>query len=100
MQNRLDGKIAVVTGASSGIGRSIVEHFVAAGASVVAFARNAGALKELAAAHPGKVLAVAGDVTKAEDLQRLVAETVKEIKQLGPTAAGRSEAQPACPPAK
>ena len=59
MQNRLDGKIAVVTGASSGIGRSIVEHFVAAGASVVAFARNAGALKELAAAHPGKVLAVA-----------------------------------------
>nr|QHU24319.1 hypothetical protein [Pseudomonas aeruginosa] len=30
----------------------------------------------------------------------LVAETVKEIKQLGPTAAGRSEAQPACPPAK
>lgn len=77
MQNRLDGKIAIVTGASSGIGRSIVEHFVAEGASVVAFARNADALKELAAAHPGKVLAIAGDVTKAEDLQRLVAETVK-----------------------
>jgi NAD(P)-dependent dehydrogenase (short-subunit alcohol dehydrogenase family) len=77
MGNRLEGKIAVVTGASSGIGRSIVEHFVADGASVVAFARNAGALKELAAAHPGKVHAVAGDVTKAADLQRLVAETVK-----------------------
>ncbi|WP_166568700.1 co-regulatory protein PtrA N-terminal domain-containing protein [Pseudomonas sp. R5(2019)] len=30
----------------------------------------------------------------------LVAETVKEIKQLGATAAGRVEAQPACPPAK
>lgn len=77
MQKRLEGKVAVVTGASSGIGRSIVEHFVADGANVVAFARNLTVLDELAAAYPGKVLAVAGDVTKAEDLQRLVAETIR-----------------------
>jgi NAD(P)-dependent dehydrogenase (short-subunit alcohol dehydrogenase family) len=77
MQKRLEGKVAVVTGASSGIGRSIVEHFVADGAQVVAFARNLSALNELVAAYPGKVLAVTGDVTKAEDLQRLVAETIR-----------------------
>lgn len=77
MQNRLEDKIAVVTGASSGIGRSIVEHYVAEGAKVVAFARNQEALNALAAAYPGKVLAVAGDVTQAADLQRLVEETVK-----------------------
>lgn len=77
MQNGLNGKIAVVTGASSGIGRAIVERYVAAGARVVAFARNAAALQELVAAHPGQVVAVAGDVTRADDLQRLVDETVK-----------------------
>jgi NAD(P)-dependent dehydrogenase (short-subunit alcohol dehydrogenase family) len=44
MQKRLEGKIAVVTGASSGIGRSIVEHYVADGATVVAFARERSSL--------------------------------------------------------
>ena len=77
MQNRLEGKIAVVTGASSGIGRSIVEHYVAEGAKVVAFARNLDALSELADVHSGKVVVVSGDVTKEADLQRLVDETVK-----------------------
>ena len=69
---RLDGKTAVVTGASSGIGRAIVERFVAEGAKVFAFARNADALKALEAAHPREVIAVTGDVTRQEDLQRLV----------------------------
>ncbi|MBI2306289.1 MAG: SDR family oxidoreductase [Rhodocyclales bacterium] len=77
MQNRLDGKIAVVTGASSGIGRSIVEHFVAEGARVVAFARNTAALQALVAASGGQVLAVSGDVTRADDLQRLVDDTMQ-----------------------
>lgn len=76
MSNKLEGKVAVVTGASSGIGRSIVEHYVAAGATVIAFARNGEALKELASAHPGKVLPVTGDVTRHDDLQRLVDQTV------------------------
>ena len=77
MQKRLEGKIAVVTGASSGIGRSIVEHYVADGATVVAFARNQAALGDLAAAYPGKVRVVVGDVTRGDDLQRLVDETVE-----------------------
>ncbi len=77
MNLSLTGKVAVVTGASSGIGRSIVEHYVAAGASVVAFARNREALEQLAAAHPGKVQVVCGDVTQNADLKRLVDDTVK-----------------------
>lgn len=79
MGNRLQGKVAVVTGASSGIGRSIVEHYLAEGATVVAFARNMAALNELATAHPGTVVAVGGDVTRQADLQRLVDETVKRF---------------------
>ena len=75
MKPVLEGKIAVVTGASSGIGRAIVEQFVAGGARVVAFARNREALQELADAHPGKVLPVVGDVTQEADLQQLVDET-------------------------
>ena len=61
MGNRLEGKIAVVTGASSGIGRSIVEHYVGEGARVVAFARNLNELQVLATRHPGKVHAVGGE---------------------------------------
>lgn len=74
---RLDGKTAVVTGASSGIGRAIVERFIAEGAKVFAFARNADGLKALEAAHPGQVVAINGDVTRQEDLQRLVETVLK-----------------------
>lgn len=73
---QLAGKVAVVTGASSGIGRAIVEQFVGAGAQVVVFARNEAALRELARGYDGRVLAVAGDVTHSNDLQRLVEATV------------------------
>ncbi|MEO8600829.1 MAG: SDR family oxidoreductase [bacterium] len=86
---RLDGKIAVVTGASSGIGRAIVEQFVAEGAKVIAFARNGDSLRALEAANPGKVSAVIGDVTCQEDLERLlktVVESVGAIDILVPNA--------------
>jgi NADP-dependent 3-hydroxy acid dehydrogenase YdfG len=65
---RLEGKIAVVTGASGGIGRSIVERYVSEGAQVVAFGRNASSLDSLASANPGKVITVIGDVTRQEHL--------------------------------
>lgn len=77
MVKKLEGKVAVVTGASSGIGKSIVEKYAEEGAKIVAFARNFAVLKELEAAYPGQVKAVAGDVTRQEDLQRLVEETIQ-----------------------
>src|SRR5690349_16843880 len=77
MMRKLEGKVAVVTGASSGIGKSIVEKYVGEGAKVVAFARNSAALTEMEAAYPGQVKAVAGDVTRPEDLKRLVDEAVQ-----------------------
>lgn len=68
---RLERKVAVVTGASSGIGHAIVERYVAEGATVVAFARNSTSLALLESANRGKVIAVAGDVTRQEDSERL-----------------------------
>lgn len=73
---RLEGKIAVVTGASSGIGRSIVERYVAEGATLVALGRNGSNLDALESTNPGKVMTVIGDVTRQEDLERLLKTTL------------------------
>ena len=77
---RLAGKVAIVTGASRGIGRSVAEAFAANGARVVVN-YNHGA--ELAAtvvdgirAGGGEAIAVGGDVSQAADVKRLVAETL------------------------
>lgn len=77
MTGRLENKIAVVTGASSGIGRAIAERYVAEGARVVAAGRNVEALKKLESAHPGTITVVGGDVTRPSDLQQLVDVTVQ-----------------------
>jgi NAD(P)-dependent dehydrogenase (short-subunit alcohol dehydrogenase family) len=67
----LTGTTAVVTGASSGLGRHFVRVLSAAGATVFAAARRAGLLEELAAEVPCTT-AVPCDVTRAEDIARLV----------------------------
>ncbi len=75
---KLSGKIALVTGASKGIGASIAKHLAAAGASVVVnyASSKAGADKVVAeiVAAGGKAVAVHGDVSKATDIPRFVAE--------------------------
>jgi NAD(P)-dependent dehydrogenase (short-subunit alcohol dehydrogenase family) len=70
-------KVWLVTGASSGFGRAIVEASVAAGDVVVATARSTGSIQDLAAAHPDQVDAMQLDVTAPAQ----IAGTVEDVVQ-------------------
>ncbi|HEY8130326.1 MAG TPA: SDR family oxidoreductase [Thermoanaerobaculia bacterium] len=70
-----EGRVAIVTGASSGIGRATAEMLVERGAMVSIFARSAGKLKSLARKHEGRMLAVPGDVSVPKSVEQLFAET-------------------------
>lgn len=74
---RLDGRVAIVTGASSGLGAHFARVLHGAGARVVMAARRLERLEELAAELPGSI-AVAADLGRAEDREALVARTVAE----------------------
>jgi ribitol 2-dehydrogenase len=77
MAEGLDGKVAVVTGASTGIGRAVARELIGHGARVVIAARSRERLDEAAAALGPGGAAVVADVTRGEDVRRLVAGTLE-----------------------
>lgn len=82
---RLDGRVAIVTGASRGIGAATAKAYAAAGASVALAARDAARLSAVAAeiaALGGRALAVRTDVADPAEVRRLVDRTVEEFGRL------------------
>jgi len=79
---RLDDKVAIVTGASSGLGVNFAEGLAEAGADVVICARRADRLeatKERVEAHGRRCIAVEADVSKPEDCELVLERAVSEL---------------------
>src|SRR3984893_1084994 len=83
---KLTGKVAVVTGASKGIGAGIAKHLAAEGAAVVvnyaSSKEGADKIVDEITKRGGKAIAIQGDVAKKKDIERLFAETKKAFGRL------------------
>jgi NAD(P)-dependent dehydrogenase (short-subunit alcohol dehydrogenase family) len=77
---RLEGKVAVVTGASSGIGKAIADLFVREGANVIYSDINV--FKEVSRDGPGKAKFVRCDVSKSSQVEKLAQASIKAFGKL------------------
>ena len=84
--NSLTGKVAIVTGASSGIGRAIAERLAQEAATVVVnYGKSAEKARQVVArieAKGGKAVAMQADMSQAADVRRLVRETMRRYGRL------------------
>lgn len=82
---RMKDKVVLITGGSKGIGLGITKVFAAEGAKVVILSRTEADLKKVTAdltAKGAEVSYLVGDISKSEDMQRMVAETVKKYGRI------------------
>src|SRR6476469_8323717 len=80
MNTNIEGKVVVITGASSGLGESTARHLAELGATVVLGARRKDRLDKIVTeitAKGGKALAVAVDVTKRDQVDNLIQTALK-----------------------
>lgn len=82
---KLEGKVAIVTGASSGMGRDIAYYYAKEGAKVLAVARRKERLEQLAIDAkdlPGEIVAYAADMANKEQVEGMVDEAIKIFGKL------------------
>jgi len=80
----LEGKVCIVTGASGGIGKILVERLVSQGLTLVLAARRLEVLEDIRnnLPNPDKILCIGCDVTKQSDLENLVNQTLDKFKRI------------------
>ena len=78
----LSGKVVLVTGGSSGIGRAMARVTDAAGARVALAGRSASRLNEVASSLGNEALPLAADLTKPEEIRRVVQETIARFGRI------------------
>ena len=76
---KLEGKVAVVTGGTSGIGLAIAKEFIAEGARVAVCGRDPRRLDAASIALGERAIAIPGDVTRVEDIERCCAEVAAKL---------------------
>jgi 3-oxoacyl-[acyl-carrier protein] reductase len=86
MDIRLDGKSAVVTGGSEGLGLAMAQRFAASGADVAILARTpetlTAAKQQIQAGAKGKVATVSADVSKVADIRRAYDQVMSDLGKI------------------
>ena len=82
LMGRLDGKVAIVTGGGTGIGKGITVLFAKEGADVVIIGRRKEVLEETCKLNPSKISYIVGDITKEESIKNLIEYVNKKFGKL------------------